>query len=211
MAFLCFSWPLCFWRIQAIYFIEGPSVWLCLLCPIITLRLCPFGRRAKLVMSCPSQRVMSQDTWCQFVQHCDFHFDHLVCGCLPGFSAKKWLFPLLLLISHLWGGTLRWCKYPVLHQTLTSVNTHCWDISNFLISSLFISWHSTVRRNFSFSSICFSVYNIMDSWIIILFFELFLFWCLAGGSPFKLLLCPFEKILWALTPRGFEWRGTSAK
>lgn len=63
---------------------------------------------------------------------------------------------------------------PVLHQTSAGFSTHRRDASNVLVSSLFISWRSTVRKNFPFSSICLSVYNRMDAWITILFLGLLL-------------------------------------
>lgn len=54
----------------------------------------------------------------------------------------------------------------------TSFSAHWWEIFNSIISSLFISWHSTLRKIFPFSSICLSVYYSMDSRIIIVFFGL---------------------------------------
>lgn len=44
----------------------------------------------------------------------DVNFNHLVRWCLPGFSVVKLLLTPLQLISILWGGTLRQCKYSFL-------------------------------------------------------------------------------------------------
>ena len=90
---LSFFRPWHFGRILASYFVECPSVWLHLLFSHDGIQVTHFCRNAKQAMLCPSQWVMSEDTWCQFVPILVIlASDYLVIWCLLGFSAQKLLF-----------------------------------------------------------------------------------------------------------------------
>lgn len=100
------SWPWYFQRLQAIYFVECPSVWVCSLLPDVG----QGRRRCEAVCSLPLHDFDVPYCWSS-------RWDLVMRAVLPGFSTGNWLFPPSQLMRLLRGATWKLCTYFLHHQT----------------------------------------------------------------------------------------------